>query len=145
MKGATAGGTRRGKRYMCWIRVKRHHCIREESPIRGEACMAQRLLTPQPFVSGKQLPYDSSQGGRTTRAVGHEQAVFCFSKQDVYASSKNQLDGKKVERFEWYLQVVAMLEKKVGEDAFRKIIQRLLSNACENSGKGEKHLAHFDS
>ena len=33
-------------------------------------------------------------------------------------------------------QVIGMLEKKVGEDAFRSLLERIVSTACESGSKG---------
>ncbi len=34
------------------------------------------------------------------------------------------------------MQVISMLEKKVGEDAFCKLLERIVSIACESGSKG---------
>ena len=34
------------------------------------------------------------------------------------------------------MQVIGMLEKKVGEEAFRKLLERIVGVACESGSKG---------
>ena len=38
-------------------------------------------------------------------------------------------------------QVIGMLEKRVGEEPFKKLLERMVTAACEDSGKGEVHMA----
>lgn len=40
------------------------------------------------------------------------------------------------------LQVIGMLEKRVGEEAFRKLLERIVGVACESGSKGGP-LLHF--
>lgn len=35
------------------------------------------------------------------------------------------------------LQVINMLEKRVGEEAFRKLLERIVGSACESGSKGK--------
>ena len=35
------------------------------------------------------------------------------------------------------LQVIGMLEKRVGEEPFKKLLERMVAASCKDSGKGE--------